>query len=139
MAVDKNSNAFTFIFAIIMVVVVGAVLSFAAMSLKPLQVQNNIEKKMINILTSIGVEADRENAKELFYQYITERYVLNSDGEIVSTRVDEIKAQDDEEPFNVDVQKQFRDPTLSVEERSYPLYIASIEGEEVAIIPLIGK
>jgi Na+-transporting NADH:ubiquinone oxidoreductase subunit C len=139
MAVDKNSNAFTFIFAIIMVIVVGAVLSFAAMSLKPLQVQNNVEKKMINILTSIGVEADRENAEDLFYQYVTKRYVLNSKGEIVSTRAEAIKAQDDEEPFNVDVQKQFRDPTISPEDRSYPLYIASIEGEEVAIIPLIGK
>lgn len=139
MAVDKNSNAFTFIFSIIMVIVVGAVLSFAAMSLKPLQVKNNIDKKMINILTSIGVEADRDNAKELFYANVTTRYILNSNGEIVSTREGEVEATDPEDPFNVDVKKEFRDPTLTVDERNYPLYVASIDGEDVAIIPLVGK
>ncbi|MCZ4407476.1 NADH:ubiquinone reductase (Na(+)-transporting) subunit C [Cryomorphaceae bacterium 1068] len=139
MAVDKNSNSFTFIFAFIMVVVVGAVLSFAAMSLKPLQVKNNIDKKMINILTSIGVEADRENAKELFYANITQRYILNSKGEILSTKEGEVMPTDPKDPFNVDVKKEFRDPTLSVDDRNYPLYVASIEGEEVVIIPLVGK
>jgi len=139
MAVDKNSNAFTFIFAILMVIVVGAVLSFAAMSLKPLQVQNNVEKKMINILTSIGVDADRDNAKELFYANINKRYILNSTGEIISTREGEVESTDVEDPFNVDVKKEYRDPTLSAEDRNYPLYVASVDGEEVAIIPLVGK
>jgi len=139
MAVNKNSNAFTFVFAIIMVVVVGAVLSFAAISLKPLQVKNNIDKKMINILTSIGVEADRTNAKEIFYANITARYILNSNGEIISTREGEVESTDREDPFNVDIKKEFRDPTLTVEERNYPLYVASIDGEDVAIIPLVGK
>jgi len=139
MAVDKNSNAFTFIFAIIMVVVVGAVLSFAAMSLKPLQVKNNIDKKMINILTSIGIEADRENAKELFYANVSKRYILNSKGEIISTREGEVESTDPEDPFNVDVKKEYRDPTMGVEDRNYPLYVASIDGEDIAIIPLVGK
>ncbi|MFT6997625.1 MAG: Na+-transporting NADH:ubiquinone oxidoreductase subunit C [Cryomorphaceae bacterium] len=139
MAVNKNSNAFTFVFAIIMVVVVGSVLSFAAISLKPLQVKNNIDKKMINILTSIGVEADRTNAKKIFYANITARYILNSNGEIISTREGEVESTDREDPFNVDIKKEFRDPTLTVEERNYPLYVASIDGEDVAIIPLVGK
>ena len=69
MAIDKNSNAFTFTFAIAMVVVVGAVLSFAAMSLKPRQVENNIQKKMINILASIGVEADRGNVDDQHFGF----------------------------------------------------------------------
>jgi len=139
MAVDKNSNAFTFTFSIIMVVVVGAVLSFAAMSLKPRQVKNNIDKKMINILTSIGVEADRENAKELFYANVSKRYILNSKGEIISEKEGEVESTDPEDPFNVDVKKEFRDPTMSVDDRHYPLYEATIDGEKVAIIPLVGK
>jgi Na+-transporting NADH:ubiquinone oxidoreductase subunit C len=139
MAIDKNSNAFTFIFSILMVVVVGAVLSFAAMSLKPQQVKNNIDKKMMNILTSIGVEADRTNAKELFYANIKKRYTLNAKGEIISTREGEVDPTDTEDPFNVDVKKEYRDPTMGVEDRNYPLYVAEVEGEEVAIIPLVGK
>jgi len=139
MAIDKNSNAFTFIFSILMVVVVGAVLSFAAMSLKPKQVKNNIDKKMINILTSIGVEADRANAKELFYENVKQRYTLNAEGEIVSTREGEVDPTDTEDPFNVDVKKEYRDPNMGVEDRNYPLYVAEVEGAEVAIIPLVGK
>ncbi|MCH2216293.1 MAG: NADH:ubiquinone reductase (Na(+)-transporting) subunit C [Flavobacteriales bacterium] len=139
MAIDKNSNAFTFIFAVIMVVVVGAVLSFAAMSLKPLQVKNNTDKKMMNILTSIGVEAERTNAKEIFYANVGKRFILNSKGEIVTTSEGEIDPTNTEDAFNVDVKKEFRDPTMSVDDRNYPLYMATIDGEEVAIIPLVGK
>ena len=37
---DKSSNAYTFIFAIIMVIVVGSVLAFASISLKDRQNAN---------------------------------------------------------------------------------------------------
>jgi len=139
MALDKNSNAFTFIFSIGMVVVVGAVLSFAAMSLKPRQVKNNIDKKMISILGSINVDADRDNAREKFFANINKRYTLNYQGEIISEREGEIKPDDREDPFNVDVRKEFRNPDMKVEDRNYPLYMAEIDGEQVAIIPLVGK
>lgn len=139
MALDKNSNAFTFIFAIIMVVVVGAVLSFTAMSLKPLQVKNNVEKKMISILSSFGVEADRDNAKEKFEQYVTKRMTLNSNGEVISTREGEIDPQDTEDPFNVDVRKEFRNPDLKTEDRNYPLFLANVDGQQVAVLPMVGK
>ena len=47
---DRNSNKYTFIYASVMVILVAAVLSIAAMSLKPLQKKNaEIEKKQ-NIL-----------------------------------------------------------------------------------------
>lgn len=139
MALNKNSNAFTFIFAIAMVVVVGAVLSFAAMSLKPLQVQNNIEKKMISILSSVNIEADRSDAREKFYANVKKRYTLNYQGEIIAEREGEVKGSDKEDPFNVDVKKEYRNPKLKPEDRNYPLYVAEIDGQEVAVIPLVGK
>ncbi|HEX5743169.1 MAG TPA: NADH:ubiquinone reductase (Na(+)-transporting) subunit C, partial [Flavobacteriaceae bacterium] len=37
---DRNSNAYTFIFAVALVVIVAAVLAFTATSLKPLQDNN---------------------------------------------------------------------------------------------------
>lgn len=139
MALNKNSNAFTFLFAIAMVVVVGASLSFAAISLKPRQVENAIQKDMISILSSIGVEATRSNASELFYQYITERITLNYQGEAVSNRTGEIDAQDADDPFNVDVQKEFRNPKLKPEDRNYPLYLAEVDGKQLAVVPMVGK
>lgn len=139
MAIDRNSNAFTLIFSVVMVLVVGAVLSFVSLSLKPRQVQNAIEKEMMSILGSAGVETTRDNAETDFYEYITERIVLNSKGEVLETREGSIDPDDPEEPFNVDVKKEFRDPKMKGEDKNYPLYIAHINGEEVAVIPMVGK
>jgi Na+-transporting NADH:ubiquinone oxidoreductase subunit C len=139
MAVNKNSNAFTFGFAIAMVLVVGAALSFAAISLKPLQVKNRIDKDMINILNSFNVEATRENADTKFYEYITKRVTLNSKGEVIETREGKIEADDLKDPFNVNVKKEFRNPELKPENRNYPMYIAQKEGKQIVVIPMVGK
>lgn len=139
MAIDKNSNAFTFGFAIAMVVVVGAALSFASMSLKPRQQANKIQKDMMSILSSINVESDRSNASEVFYQYITKRATLNYSGEIIETREGEISATDADDPFNVDVQKEYRNPDLNPEDRNYPIYFAEKDGKELIVVPMVGK
>ncbi|WP_204336821.1 NADH:ubiquinone reductase (Na(+)-transporting) subunit C [Cryomorpha ignava] len=139
MAINRNSNAFTFLFAIIMVLIVGAALSFASMSLKPLQVQNTIEKEMMSILGSVGVESTRDNAEGNFYEYITNRIVLNHQGEVVEERDGKIDADDKNEPFNVDVKKEFRDRQMTNEKKHYPLYVANIDGEKVVVIPMVGK
>lgn len=139
MAMNKNSNAFTFTFAIIMVIVVGAALSVASMALKPRQVENAIQKDMISILSSIGVEADRNNASDLFYENIVERVTLNSKGEVISSRDGQVDPKDIEDPFNVNVQKEFRNPKLSIEDRNYPMYRAEVEGKELIVIPMVGK
>ncbi len=139
MALDRNSNAFTFGFAIIMVVVVGAILSFASMSLKPRQVENNIKKDMMSILSAVGVESTRQNAEELFYEYIKERKTLNYQGEEIETREGKIDSKDTGEPFNVNVKKEYRNPKLAAEERNYPLYVANVNGEEIVVVPVVGK
>ena len=139
MAIDRNSSAFTFGFAIVMVLVVGAALSFASMSLKPLQVQNSINKEMMSILASVGVESSRETAEQDFSEYITNRIVLNSKGEVVEERQGQIEPDDKNEPFNVDVKKEYRDRTMKVEDRNYPLYVANIDGQKVYVIPMVGK
>ena len=43
---DRNSNLYTFIFAVIMVVVVASALAFTATTLKPLQAENVKREKM---------------------------------------------------------------------------------------------
>lgn len=139
MAMDKNSNAFTFGFAIAMVVVVGATLSFAAISLKPRQQANNIEKEMISILSSIGVEAERGEAAEIFYSNITKRISLSADGTVIETREGEVDPNDKKDPFNVDVKKEYRSTDLKPEDRRYPLYFAKRDGKEVVVVPMVGK
>lgn len=139
MAINKNSNGYTFLFAIIMVIVVGAVLSYTSLTLKPRQDENTIKKDMMSILGSIGVESTRDNVEEVFYDYVKTRLVLNSEGEILETREGTIDAADKKEPFNVDIKKEFRNRDLGVEDRNYPLYMATVNGEDVIIMPMVGK
>lgn len=121
-----NTNAYTFIFAIIMVIVVGTVLAFAATSLQPLQYENMRQEKMQNILATVGVETDRAGAEALFAEYITESVVLDSNGQ----------EREGLAAFDVDLSKELNKPT---EEQNFPLYIANIDGERYYIIPLHGS
>lgn len=121
-----NSNGYTFMFAIIMVVVVGSVLAFAATSLQPLQNENVRQEKMQNILATVGVEVDRAGSEELYNQYITETIALNSDGSV----------NEEADAFTVDLAKELKRPA---EEQVFPLYIAEIEGAKYYIVPLRGQ
>ena len=76
MAIDKNSNGYTFTFAIIMVVVVGSLLAIASQGLKSRQDKNASDKKMISILGAINFEASRDNAQEMFDAYVVDSKIF---------------------------------------------------------------
>ncbi|MDD3108325.1 MAG: NADH:ubiquinone reductase (Na(+)-transporting) subunit C [Alistipes sp.] len=85
---NKNSNTYIITYAAIMVVIVAAVLSFAALSLKPIQSANVRIEKMSDILRSIGEggEADKVPNKaayitEMYQKYIVESFVINPSGD----------------------------------------------------------
>lgn len=121
---NVNSNGYTFGFAAVMVVIVAAVLSFVATSLKPMQDKNVELEKMQNILSSIQVEVSRDEAAEVYQDYILEELVV-SEGSLVQG-VD---------AFNVDMAKEIR---LENDERNAPLYVAEKDGKTYYVIPLRG-
>ena len=108
MAINKNGTGYTFGFAIVMVVVVGAALAATAMSLKPLQQANAADKKMMDILGAIKVDSQRDNAKELFAEYVTSRVGIDASGKQVVVKEGEVKPTDAEDPFNIDIKKDYR-------------------------------
>ena len=122
---DRNSNLYTFIFAIVMVIVVAAALAFTATSLKPLQADNVRKEKMQNILSTIGVDVSRDEAAKSFDQFVKERLALNADGN-VNESVD---------AFKVDLMKETKKPS---EQQAYPIYIAEKEGKTFYVVPLFG-
>jgi Na+-transporting NADH:ubiquinone oxidoreductase subunit C len=126
---DVNKNSYIFIFSTILVVVVGAILAFAAESLKPMQKENQRLEKMQNILSSVKIEATPEDAKAKFDQFIVDQKLLNNKGEIVSP--------EGKTAFDIDVVKEYK--TLAEEKRSYPLFIFEDQGERKYIVPLAGK
>ncbi len=114
-------------YASAMVIIVAAVLSFTAETLKPIQKQNVKIEKIQNILSSVGIESTKENAEELFKQYIPEenRIVVNSKGE-----------KQEGSSFDVNLKIENK---KAIEERNLPLFIVNMDdGSQKTIVPLLG-
>lgn len=136
MAINKESNGYTFGFAIALVVVVGALLAGIAMWTKPFQEKNDVVKKKMDILKALlpTEEADkisRKNAETEFSKYVNldDAVVINMNGDI----------KEGVAPFDVDIKKEYRDKTLKPEDKNFPMYIAELNGEKAYIIPVVGK
>ena len=129
MAIDRNSNVFTFGFAIALVIIVGSTLAILVTFLRPYQEKNTRDKKMISILGAVNVEANRENAQELFDQYITDSYVINARGEVIESDIP---------AFDIDKKKEYKDKTIVIEDRIFPVFIADRDGESYYIMMMAG-
>ena len=78
---NKQGNTYTFIYSIILVVVVAAILAIVSLSLKPYQDENIENEKRQNILSSVNVSSTPETSAELFNKIITKQFILNYKGE----------------------------------------------------------
>ena len=124
---NTNSNAYTFIFAIILVTVVAGLLAFTATSLKPLQDENVRNEKMQSILATIGVEESRDNAGNIYPNYIKKELTLKSDGTIDENPT--VKA------FNINLKNEIK---KDVVEQRFPIYLAEVNGKTTYVLPLQG-
>lgn len=100
MAVDVNSNKYTFIFAAVMVVVVATVLALAAESLKPMQKANVANEKRQNILQSVGITAEAAEAEAMYAEAEQESFILDAYGKR--------KENATRTPFKVDMLKDYK-------------------------------
>lgn len=123
---NKQSNVYTIIYSSVMVIIVAAVLAFAALSLKAPQ-QRNIEiDKMKQILSSIKVTATADDAQQLYKKYIIGSKVIDAAGKEIA----------DADAFNVNVAMQVKLPEA---QRQLPIFIAKVEdGSTKYIIPMYG-
>lgn len=138
MAIDKNSNGFTFTFAIIMVAVVGTILAVLYSGLKPYQDENVRREKMQNILSAMNVEVKRDEAPEVYKNTIKSALLVDANGRLVEgINTDPT----DGEAFALDVRKQYRDEkarVITAGEMKYPMYVAEKEGRPLYILPVVG-
>ncbi|MCB0481379.1 MAG: NADH:ubiquinone reductase (Na(+)-transporting) subunit C [Flavobacteriales bacterium] len=131
MAFDKNSNGYTFGFAIVMVVIVGSLLAVAAMGLKPFQKKNVEMEKKQNILSSINVNLSREEANIQFDDFVKQQVVIDVKGEVIEGK----------SAFDVDVNKEYKEwksGARKAEDMSYPLYVCEKDGETIVVVPMVG-
>jgi Na+-transporting NADH:ubiquinone oxidoreductase subunit C len=127
----KDSNKATFLFSAIMVVVVAVLLAIAAISLGPYQQRNVRIEKMENILSSVNIETNPQEAEKVFAQYITEQIVLNKNGEVVTGGTP---------AFDIDLKKELdKAKTGDADKELFPLFICHKDKKSFYIIPVRGK
>lgn len=133
---NKQSNTYIITYAIVLVVVVAAVLSFAAMQLKPIQ-QRNIEiEKKSDVLKSVGLFNIDENGDKTaqinaqYDKFIVKSFLVNSKGDVVS--------EDPKEAFAalINIQAIYN---LPLEERNMPVFVSkNTQGDMNYIFPVQG-
>ena len=163
MAINRDSNVYTIVFATIMVVIVGGLLAFIASSLKPIQKANTTNEKMQNILQAIGLEEMRElqrdEAGTIFNDYVKRRITINFKGEILSdkTAADAIDPLDKLDAFNIDLRKEYsrfvkpimnqnkgndeaiKAALMASEDIHFPIFVCENEGETIYVLSASGK
>ena len=63
---NKQGNTYTFLYSVVLVVVVAALLSIVSLSLQPRQHENRQNEKRQNILSAIHISSTAANSAELF-------------------------------------------------------------------------
>ncbi len=139
MAINKDSNAYTLTFAIIMVVIVGTILALLSVSLKPMQKKNAKVKMKMDILSAMMStdeknDLNRGNTEAKFDELIQieKALVLDMTGAIRS----EISGK---AVLDVNIRKERRDKTLAEVDKNYPLFIGKKNGETMYVIPVVGN
>ena len=121
---NTNSNAYTVIYSIILVVVVAAVLAFAAMFLKPTQ-EANVKKDTIGqILTAATINA--EDILGTYQQEIASAILVDLDG----NKVGDLNVEDCEVYGTSELKRQ-----IAAEQKALPVYIFK---NGVTVVPCYG-
>ncbi|HRZ99061.1 MAG TPA: Na(+)-translocating NADH-quinone reductase subunit C, partial [Paludibacter sp.] len=124
---NTNNNGYTLIYATVMVIIVALMLAFVSGALKDTQNANVKLDKKKQILNSLKVDLDGQDADALYEKYIVSGLVINSKAETLS--------ESKEDAFEIDVVKEL---SKKLEDRKLPVYVANVEGKTKYIIPLRG-
>lgn len=149
---NTNSNTYTVIYSTVLVILVAAILAFAAMSLKPLQDENvKIEtiSKVLSAATqsSSSVTVDEgTDVMALYADRISAAFYVDGNGTVVGemkTGKDNVKnievASTSDLKKQNDIIKQIEGgKTDQLASLRLPVYIFDIDGEEVTVMPCYG-
>lgn len=124
---NKQSNVYTVIYASVLVLVVGIVLSVVYQALRPLQVENidNDTKKQILMAARITA-SEGQSIGDLYAEHITDSFIVDSEGKRVDNGT---------EAFAVNVGNEVKKPAS---ERELPVFVCKTDAGEKYIIPCYG-
>ncbi|MBR1543986.1 MAG: NADH:ubiquinone reductase (Na(+)-transporting) subunit C [Muribaculaceae bacterium] len=123
---NKNSNSYQILYAAVMVVLVGALLAFIYMALKPRQDENIANDKRMQILSAINVNSEPQSLKDDFAHYVVAEYIIDETGEIVDSASNVA--------FNIDMKSNVKQP-----QRKLPVYKCNLKSGAVKyVLPVYG-
>ena len=145
---NTNSNTYTVIYSIILVVVVAAVLAFTAITLQPKQETNVKVETISKILTTVGLyntesQMSNEDILKTYSENIQEAVLVNFNGEVsgqMSSDVNniEIKGQSDLKAQNDIMKKINAGDEAAQSQLVLPVYIFNVNGEKITVVPCYG-
>lgn len=123
---NKQSNLYTIIYIVVLVVIVGTALAATSLALKPRQQENIDADKMDQILAAALITPAPGQTVADFNRYISESYAIDAKGQ----RLDGVNA------FDIDVASQSK---LSPDSRQLPVYVCTTPEAGVKyILPVYG-
>ncbi len=137
MAKNTESNLYTVLFAIGMVLIVGTLLAFVATSLEGKISENKRIEKQQNILYAMGVNDNDETSVEFvsksvvakdFAKYITKQLIITG-----------TEAVEDPNAYLIDIKKEATEAKNPNYKRRLPLFIGEKDGNTLYIVPVRGK
>lgn len=124
---NRQSNVYTVIYAIVLVVLVGVVLSVIYQALRPTQLENIANDTKKQILASARLTPEEgQSVASLFDQHIISSYIVNSEGQ----RID-----NNQNPFDVKVSMEVKKPDS---ERLLPVFECTTSDGLKYIVPVYG-
>jgi Na+-transporting NADH:ubiquinone oxidoreductase subunit C len=124
---NRESNSYTIIYAVVMVILVALGLSFTHQSLLDKQTANENIDKMQQLLRSLNINAEANEAESRYNELVTDAYLISADGE-------KIEGTEGTTPDDPAFSTELSDPNAM----GLPVYEVSIEGKKVYIIPMTG-
>lgn len=124
---NRESNTYTIIYSVVMVILVALGLSFTHQSLLDKQIANENIDKMQQLLRTLNIEANVDEAHSAYNELITDAYLITNSGE-------KINGTDGKTPEDPAFSTELSDTTA----QGLPVYEVSIEGKKVYILPMSG-
>mgnify|MGYP001024472110 FL=1 len=137
MSTNTDTNKYTILFAIAMVVIVGSLLAFTASSLKPNIQENQRMETQQNILYAMGINENgatdikfigTDKVAGEFSKYISKQLIIDADG----------SSEENTEAYLIDVKKE-QAKVKNGGTRLLPLFVGEKEGQSFYIVPIRGK
>ena len=128
---NTNSNAYTIIYAAVIVIIVAFLLAFVSSSLKPTQDANVAKDKKKQILASLNLR-NLTDVEGTYAQVITADIIYGATAEEITN--DGLSANDAGEHVN----GAFLVEGKNISATNRPLYVATVEGETKYVIPVTG-